>query len=257
MIKAVFFDIDGTLVPFGQEAVDLSVLEALDRVRAKGVKVFISSGRPIYFIKNLRDYSFDGYVCCNGGVVFVDGQVVFSKPMDPDDVRSVVEVSEAGGVGCYAFAAESRMLNFRSELSDSLGECLHIGEPPVGDLFEFIRRPVYQFTVYATEQMEREMYAPAVKHSIFPRWHPRFMDVTPDDVSKADGIARVAGLFGWNMDELMAFGDGGNDIPMLQAVGTGVAMGNAEASVKEYAAYVTADVRDGGIVKALRHFGLV
>ena len=257
MIKAVFFDIDGTLVPFGQEAVDDSVLAALDRLRSRGIKVFVSSGRPIYFIKNLKDYPFDGYVCCNGGIVFVDGKVVFSKPMDPEDVRSVVRVSEENRVGCYAFAGESRMLNFRSELSDMLGECLHIGEPPVGDLDEFIRQPIYQFTIYATEEMAEILYAPAVKHSIFPRWHPRFMDITPDDVSKADGIARIAEIFGWKMDELMAFGDGGNDIPMLRAVGTGVAMGNAEDYVKEEADYVTSDVRDGGIVNALTHFGLI
>ena len=55
----------------------------------------------------------------------------------------------------------------------------------------------------------------------------------------------------------MAFGDGGNDIPMLRHVGIGVAMGNAENDVKQVADYVTASVDEDGIEKALRHFGVI
>ncbi len=55
----------------------------------------------------------------------------------------------------------------------------------------------------------------------------------------------------------MAFGDGGNDIPMLQAVPIGVAMGNSSDTVKQAASYVTADYDDDGISKALSYFGLI
>ena len=55
----------------------------------------------------------------------------------------------------------------------------------------------------------------------------------------------------------MAFGDGGNDIPMLQAAGTSVAMGDAAPSVKQAADFVTSSVDKDGIVLALEHFGLL
>ena len=57
--------------------------------------------------------------------------------------------------------------------------------------------------------------------------------------------------------EIMAFGDGENDIDMLQFAGVGVAMGNADEKVKAMADYVTDTVENDGIEKALRHFGLI
>ena len=63
--------------------------------------------------------------------------------------------------------------------------------------------------------------------------------------------------FGISLEESMAFGDGGNDIPMLKHVGIGVAMGNAEDEVKQAADYVTDSVDENGIEKALWHFGVI
>lgn len=76
-------------------------------------------------------------------------------------------------------------------------------------------------------------------------------------MSKAEGIDRMLARFGIGLDETMAFGDGGNDIPMLRHVGTSVAMGNAAPEVKQAADYVTTSVDDHGIARALRHFGLI
>lgn len=83
------------------------------------------------------------------------------------------------------------------------------------------------------------------------------MDVIPKGVDKAKGIAAVAGHFGFGIDECMAFGDGGNDIAMLKAVGTGIAMGNSSDEVKAAADYVTTSVDDDGIYNGLRHFGII
>ena len=63
--------------------------------------------------------------------------------------------------------------------------------------------------------------------------------------------------FGWTRDEAIAFGDGGNDVAMLEYAGIGVAMGNACDDAKAAADYVTTDIDKDGIAKALRHFGLV
>lgn len=67
-IKALFFDIDGTLVPFGSASIPRHVSEAIAQVRAKGIKVFISTGRHIEWINNLGYTEFDGYVTVNGGM---------------------------------------------------------------------------------------------------------------------------------------------------------------------------------------------
>ena len=72
MIKAVFFDIDGTLVSFKTHAIPQSTIEALAALRERGIKVFIATGRPLVAINNLGDQVFDGYVTMNGGCVLVE-----------------------------------------------------------------------------------------------------------------------------------------------------------------------------------------
>ena len=67
MIKAAFFDIDGTLVSFNTHIISPSTVEAIHELRQKGVKVFIATGRHPLWINNLADLEIDGYVSLNGG----------------------------------------------------------------------------------------------------------------------------------------------------------------------------------------------
>ena len=89
------------------------------------------------------------------------------------------------------------------------------------------------------------------------RWNPLFTDVIPRGSSKSVGIDKMLEHFGIALDETMAFGDGGNDISMLQHAGIGVAMGNAGDEVKKVADYVTSSVDEDGVINALRHFGVL
>ena len=84
-----------------------------------------------------------------------------------------------------------------------------------------------------------------------------FADILPAGGGKPNGLAEMLKHFGWTKDEAIAFGDGGNDVAMLQYAGLGVAMGNACDAAKAAADYVTADIDKDGIAKALQHFGLL
>ncbi|MBO4599973.1 MAG: HAD-IIB family hydrolase, partial [Bacteroidales bacterium] len=88
-------------------------------------------------------------------------------------------------------------------------------------------------------------------HCRLPRWHPQFSDLVHMDNSKAVGIESILNHFGIGREECIAFGDGGNDIEMLQYCGIGVAMGNADSAVKSCADYVTTSVDEEGIESAL------
>ena len=70
-------------------------------------------------------------------------------------------------------------------------------------------------------------------------------------------VDKIIEYFGISLNETMAFGDGGNDISMLQHAGLGVAMGNAKEEVKQKADYVTTSVDEDGIANALKHFGII
>ena len=89
------------------------------------------------------------------------------------------------------------------------------------------------------------------------RWHPEFTDITALEADKGKGLVAMAQYSGFNVDETMAFGDGGNDISIIRQAGIGVAMGNANESAKEAADYVTSSVDEDGIKNALVHFGII
>ena len=119
------------------------------------------------------------------------------------------------------------------------------------------RKGVLQLIAFFGTDVEPQLMRDVLPNCRAMRWCPLFADVVPADVSKAEGIDRMLESYGIALDEAMAFGDGGNDIPMLQHVGLSVAMGNAEQEVKRAASYVTTSVDDHGIARALRHFGVI
>ena len=98
---------------------------------------------------------------------------------------------------------------------------------------------------------------PTVEQIAGTRWHPLFADVNVAGTSKATGLSLFADYYRVKVSEIMACGDGGNDIPMLKAAGIGVAMGNASEKVQSVADFVTDTVDNNGLYKVLKHFGVI
>ena len=90
MIKAVFFDIDGTLVSFKTHEVPASTVKALAALREKGVKVFIATGRQKGSINNLGSLQFDGYVTLNGGVCLAGEEVIYKRSIPQEDIQALI-----------------------------------------------------------------------------------------------------------------------------------------------------------------------
>ena len=105
-IKAVFFDIDGTLVSFKTHKVAQSTIDAVRKLRGKGVKVFIATGRPRPFIDNLGELEYDGIISANGASCRMeDGTVVHSVPVDKSDLKRLMDYCKDNPIP-IAFAAE-------------------------------------------------------------------------------------------------------------------------------------------------------
>ena len=88
-------------------------------------------------------------------------------------------------------------------------------------------------------------------------WAVGAVDIVPKGASKAKAVKEAAKVYGFDLSETIGFGDGENDIPMLQQCEIGVCMGNGYDSVKEVADYVTDDIDEDGIYNALRHFNII
>ena len=98
MTKALFFDIDGTLVSFETHAIPASTIEALTIAHEKGIKIFIATGRPKAIINNLADIQdrglIDGYITMNGAYCFVGDEVIYKSAIPAGEVRALAQVCE-------------------------------------------------------------------------------------------------------------------------------------------------------------------
>ena len=257
MIKAAFFDIDGTLVSFNTHVVSQSSVDAIQELRKKGVKVFIATGRHPLWINNLADMKIDGYISLNGGYcVTSDGEVLYKHPIESEDIHSMLEYQKEEAFPVSCVMEDSILMNFRNEAVDKVYSLLNITNPDFGALEAIADKPIYQLIAFFTADQEQRIME-HLPHCDATRWNPYFADVVPKGSSKAVGIDHVIQHYGINIGDTMAFGEGGNDISMLRHVAIGVAMGNAADEVKAAADYVTASVDEDGIRQALVHFGLI
>lgn len=257
MIKAVFFDIDGTLVSFKTHRVPDSTKRAIAALRAKGIRVFVASGRQLLAINNLEDLQFDGYVTLNGGYCIVGERVIYKHSMPSEDMASLVQyMEERENFPCIFVHENTFCINYTDERTDEVFRLLNFSQPPSLSLREAAKGEIFQLVAFFTKEQEKAIMA-VMPHCEATRWNPLFSDVIPKGSSKQVGVDKMLDYFGISLDESMAFGDGGNDVLMLKHVGIGVAMGNAEDEVKQAADYVTDSVDEDGIEKALRHFGVI
>lgn len=261
-IKAIFFDIDGTLVPFGAGGIPGEVSDAIAAVRRKGVKVFISTGRHLRWVDNLGDTQFDGYVTVNGGMLFLSDRSteIYHHPIDKEDIRRFVEFSHRTSMPLVVVPADGDITISRvDETVRFVTKQLCITDIYESDTDYALDRDIVQLMAFGPEEERREsgLFGDVLRHCKPTSWNPYFCDIIPDDSDKSLGIIRMAEYFGIHVEQTMAFGDGGNDVGMIRAAGIGVAMGNATEEARNAADHITTDVSDHGVINAFRHFGLL
>jgi len=257
-IKAVFFDVDGTLLSFKTHEVSSSTRRAIDRLRARGIKAIVSTGRSINSIDPIRFLDFDGFITFNGGYcVSREGDVLFRQAIDPADIQAVMDYAREKPLS-FSFMSE-REITIHDVTPEIAGMYAHVNVPipPLVDMDRVDTSGVLQANIFLGPEEEKAFMEAVMPHSVASRWTPLFADVNPKGLSKQVGVDVFSQHFGLDIGQTMAFGDGGNDISMLRHVAIGVAMGNANPEVKEIADYVTTSVDDNGIWNALEHFGLI
>lgn len=263
MIKALFFDIDGTLVSFRTHTIPTSTIEALTAAKARGLKIFIATGRPPVLITNLGQLEeqnlIDGFVSMNGAYCFVDKEVIYKSYIDPHEVQTLAAYCDRLQIPCIVVGERDIAVSHSNEQVNRIfHELLGVGFPipPLTSPQELEGKEVYQLTPFLHAQQEAEI-RPQLAGCEFGRWHPAFLDLTARGNNKQRGIDIMAHYFGLSPQACMTFGDGGNDIPMLRHAGIGVAMGNATDEVRAAADYITTTVDEDGILQALQHFDLI
>lgn len=257
--KAVFFDIDGTLVN-DEKVIPADAVEAVNQLKARGIDVFIATGRaPYYITKYLSQLGLDSFISMNGSYVVYKGQPIHKTPISQSTMEKLENTALSHNHPIVMQGAEASFSN--TELHEFIAtsfQTLHVEVPGYRTSY-WKEAPIYQALLYCQEH-EEHLYTSeeaGFQDLQFVRWHPYAMDVIPAEGSKAKGIEAVLKDLGIPKDEVVAFGDGLNDVEMLSYVGLGIAMGNANDEVKSYAKYVTSSVDESGIRKGLEYAGLL
>lgn len=264
MIRAAFFDIDGTLKPFDEIELRESMIETLHELQKKGIRVFIATGRPpvqLHLLgKRMNEFPWDGYVMLNGQYCMDQNRKCFHEmPIPQEALEHLIPwIKETADYPCSFLELDySYDIAFNQSTYDYLKSLGREKEmPPVEDPVRALTHKTFQICPYIPVEKDAEWvsHAPGMKSA---RWTPAFADMIPEKGGKPVGIQKTLEHYGLKREESIAFGDGGNDITMLEYAGTGVAMGNAADDVKKHADYVTDDCWHEGIQKALRHFDIL
>ena len=256
MDKIVFFDIDGTLLDH-KKNLPASTKRSIKTLQDNGVYVAIATGRAPFMFENLREeLNIDSFISFNGQYVVFENEIIHKNPLSKQELKPLIDFSERNNHSLVFMNDRAMKANVvhDSAIDKSLGslEFTH----PECDKFFYENKDIYQVLLFC-EQYEEEIYKVKYPHYHFIRWHECCLDIIPNGGSKAEGIKKMIERLGFEMKDVYAFGDGLNDIEMLETVGNGVAMGNGHELAKKAAAYETRSVDEDGIFEGLKKLGLI
>lgn len=252
MKKLVFFDVDGTLLPEGVGVVPESTVRSIRKLQEQDIGAILCTGRHPLELKqlDLLKYGFDGFVLLNGQLVLdKDMNVISARTIEGQDKAELIELFNNMTVPMILVEKDRLFMNFHNDYVVKVQADI---SSPVYDIGEYHGADVFMATIFVPRGAEVQFSN--LKSS---RWHDLAMDVYLPDGGKVYGIQKFCEREGLNASDVIAFGDGDNDIEMLKFAGLGVAMGNAPANVKAEADYVTDRVENDGIWNALVQFGVL
>ncbi len=258
-VQAVFFDIDGTLLGLKSKAIPDSTIEALSRLKAKGVKIIVSTGRSYEHAKFLSPYGFDGFITFNGSYcVDGEGRSFFRHTIDTDDIHVLYDhLNTADRFPVGVMTTEGSFISDITDDVTAIFQMLKLEVPNARPFADALHNEVLQLNLFVDEQKEAHLISNVLKNCEASRWCPEFIDVNARGISKQVGMEQFFSKYGLSADHTMAFGDGGNDIQMLRTAGIGVAMGNAGDNVKAVADHVTDTTEAHGIWNALKRYEVI
>lgn len=255
MIKAIFFDMDGTLFSHKAGKIPGSARNALWKLKERDIKVVVTTGRHLVEMEELSvlDFPFDAYITVNGQICLDEQkEPFFLNPIQGQDKEKLVHIFQEKKIPVIINGRNGIYINCVTEDVQKTQEEVCSAIPPV---LEYDGGEIFMASIFRRKENEEDIHI--FDNLSITRWNKRAVDVVPIGSGKTKGIEVFLEKYGISREETMAFGDGENDMGMIEFAKIGVAMGNAKTKVQNVADYVADDIDRDGIKKALERFGLI
>lgn len=254
----MFFDVDGTLLSEIDRSMHESTKEAIQRLIDIGIHVVVTTGRPYSLCSQFMELGINTFISANGAHIKCGETVLHKSVLSSEIVHDISGFAELHGHGISYFTEDFVMNGIAPDnerVMQALSETLNLEKYP--EKSRDLSEEIYCLCLYADE-IESQKFIGKYPMLTFDRFHNYVINVLEDSkVSKLTAIQKVLDHLNICKSEAIAFGDGGNDIEMLQYVGLGIAMGNGGEELKTRADFVTKKSSEGGISFALKKFRII
>ncbi|MGI5959775.1 MAG: Cof-type HAD-IIB family hydrolase [Massiliimalia sp.] len=262
--RVLVLDIDGTLTN-SQKEVTPKTRQALETVQKNGVTVVLASGRPFPGIepiaKEIGLPEYGGYILSfNGGNISNarDGKVVYQKTLPTPVIPRLTQFAKEHGIGILSYDKEAIVTSDPENPYVQIES--RINKMPVRkveDLSAYLTYPTNKCLMVGDGELMGNLEPVAAK--LFPelniyRSEPYFLECMPQSIDKAHSLEKLLDYLGYTKEQMVACGDGFNDLSMIEYAGLGVAMSNAQPVVKQAADYITGSNDHDGVAMVISRF---
>lgn len=254
-IKAAFFDVDGTLLSHVTNSEPASAIHAVKELKRRGIMPILATGRPTYMLDIIDTTPFEAAITINGQYCIAQDKVLYSCPISKHDIEIVVAQVKQGLYSCQFQELDCYYVSDRSQRVIDVEQFVN-QHYEVRDISRALTHDVFQLNAYLYPGEEHLMFDQT--HDLkYARWNDKFIDVMPCEGGKSKGARIMLEHFNLSADQVICFGDGGNDMGIFDVCAHSVAMGNAQDSIKDKSEFITRDIDDDGIYFACKQLGLI
>lgn len=262
--KMIVLDMDDTLLT-SDHTISPATKEALLDAQRRGYKVVLASGRPTYAMwdtaRELDLATYGSFILSFNGASIINcatNEEIFSSTLQPDTVAHLHDISEREGIAIHTYVGNEIVTDQPNPYTDIEGELTGMDVVLVEDFKQAITSPVVKCLMLADGDtlapIETKLQAELDGQLAVARSKPFFLEFTEAGVTKGTSLAFLAQHLGIQQAEVIACGDGNNDLTMIEWAGFGVAMGNANATVKGTAQFITKSNNEDGIAHVIETF---
>ena len=265
--RAIALDLDGTLTNH-EKVVTPKTREALLKAASEGAVIILASGRPTYGIEPVAEClelnQRGGYILSYNGGNIVNaktGEKLFSQYLPDEVIPELYAYAEENGHALLGYAGNeiiTEMPDDQYVKEESRINKMNIRK--VENLFEALEPHPTKLLMTGDPTLmlkaEEELVEKLGDRMDIFRSAPFFLELVPKGIDKAKSLSRLLTKINLTPADMIAFGDGYNDLSMLKLAGMGVAMKNAAPEVRAEADYVTLSNEEDGVAAALEHFNM-